>query len=211
MTHNNYLTRRIKLVTGFFASLLFVLAIVGSGCGDAAGTSDAENTTTGPESPEAVKKGEAEDGGAIPDGYNGPLQGKVISKEAPKFEKSDDLKGSIEKATLGPLVLEYPASDKTEAKSIELPKEAMDALNEYFRKKLEHRLVESKTEPGSNDYVQRDMDLMSKANKIGIRLHEIEIDAPDGKRKISQEEASRLIKFVSEKGAELGSPPRRGA
>ncbi|MDH3492014.1 MAG: hypothetical protein OEM82_00565 [Acidobacteriota bacterium] len=211
MTLNKYLRTGFKLVPGLGASLLIALVIIGSGCGDAAGTSNAENATTGPEEPEVVKTGEPENVGSIPEGYNGPLQGKVISKEPAKFEKTDDLKGSIEKATLGQLVLEYSASENTEAKSIELPKSAMDALNEYFRKKLEHRLVESKTEPGTNDYAQRDVDLMSNASKIETRLHQIEIDAPDGKRRISQEEASRLIRFVSETGTELGSPPRRGA
>jgi len=189
--------------------MLVVVSALSSGCQNAAGPAGDKAAVVPTEN--GMDQGKKDDAAAMPAGYNGPLQGMVASNTEAVFKKTDDLEASIKEASLGQLSLEYEASDTSGAKTIELPKEAMNALSEYFRAKLEHRLVENHPKIGPSQNVKRDSMLLVQSNRAGIAVMNAEIDAPDGKRKISQVESARLIEFVSKKGVELGTPARKGA
>ena len=209
----NYMRRFLSTFTKsrFTAAvtMLVVVTALNSGCQNTAGPAGDKAAVL--QTKNGTDQGKKDDAAAMPAGYNGPLQGKVTSKAGAVFKKTDDLEASIKKASLGQLSLEYEASDATGAKTIELPKEAMDALNEYFRAKLEHRLVENDPKIGPSQNVKRDSMLLIESSRAGIAVMKADIEAPDGKRKISQVESARLIEFVSKKGVELGAPARIGA
>ena len=143
-------------------------------------------------------------------GYNGPLQGSVISEETPTLSRSNNLEESIRSSSLEKLWLVFPSSNGNEESRVEVPANAMTELNSYFRYRLRFCLIPDQLGSSNVDEkVKQDMRLLRESNKVTNQLTNIEIDAPDGRRRISQIEADRLIIFITKSAVDLCSDLRK--
>lgn len=174
-----------KIGFTFVISTILLFAFISSGCNSESAARGNDNKTLS-------------NTAANPSGYNGPLQGSVVSDRTESSEKFDDLEISITNASLGQLWLEFPVSNKIEAEKIEIPPEAMMELNSYFRVYLRFCSISAGDATNVNERLEREKKLSKAAFKTKNELTNAEIDAPDGRRKISWIEAGNLIKFVGE-------------
>lgn len=142
--------------------------------------------------------------GTRPSGYDGILQGDVLSDGNIIFGQSDNIEDSINNSSLGKLWLVFSTKDNNKIAQEEIPSEAMNQLNTYFKYRLHFCLIEKKFSRSSADEkVRRDMKLMKETNKVTNELLNINIIAPDGKRKISQIEADRIMEFIIKSAVKL--------
>lgn len=139
-------------------------------------------------------------GDGEPTGYNGELQGTVISEKSPELSKTDNLEELLQNASLGNLSLEFPKLNGYEATKIKVPNEAMTELNSHFRSYIEFCWNKPKN---AQEAVDKDAGLINKIEKVRSKLSKIEIDAPDGKRNISQLETQRLLSFVTKSALKI--------
>jgi hypothetical protein len=176
---------KIKFTLVMYITLLF--ALIGIGCNNESAARGNDNKNDN-----KTVSNTAEN----PSGYNGPLQGSVVSEGIESLSKSDDLEISIINASLGKLRLEFPVSNETGAKQIEVPSEAMTELNSYYRDYLRFCSTPTGDATNINERLEREKKISKAAFKTENELTNVEIDAPDGRRKVSWIEAGNLIKFV---------------
>ena len=138
----------------------------------------------------------------MPSGYNGNLQGTVLSDGNISLGASDNIEDSINNASLGKLWLVFPAKETNETVREELPSEAMVQLNALFKYRLNFCLTEKRRVNG-NGRVQGDMNYLKEVTTTTNNLRKMSINTPDGNRKISQIEADKIIEFVLDSGFEM--------
>ena len=128
-------------------------------------------------------------------GYTGSLLGTLVSDVPLTLAPGDSFDESADKTSLPKLSLEFlnPQSEKVR---LELPSAATDILSDYLHYRL-HYCSLQRTERSSEAAQKRDGDLLRKANEIRNALLAVDINAPDGMRKITYEEAGNMIEFVS--------------
>lgn len=128
-----------------------------------------------------------------PSGSKGPFQGLIKSDSKLELATGKNNDEKIDNTSFGKIFLVFLDSNKNEFKT-EIPAEAMFELNLYLRERLKFCIIKGPSDNSSA--VRRDRNLMLNANKTKNRLIEIQIDTPEGKRKISYEEAGKLIEYV---------------
>lgn len=128
-------------------------------------------------------------------GYKGNMNGVVEGNKKLALSDGDNLEDSIHKTSLDPIFFRFLDSKSNESR-IQVPDQAMTELNFYLRSKLNFFLIPYQNPSDNTEKIVRDQKLMKDANTTINQLVLVEINTPEGKRKISQVEADSLIEFV---------------
>ncbi len=99
--------------------------------------------------------------------------------------------------------LVFPASQNSPKMTIELPPEAKKPLSDCWKAELEY-YYKSGFESRPLDKRIQDSYALGRANmSVLSRLERIEINTPNGKRKISGDEAGDLVKFMAQSAQQI--------
>jgi hypothetical protein len=136
------------------------------------------------------------DSNGTPEGYAGLLHGAVETEAPPVFNKSDDLEDTLNNSSLGKVRLVFPGSGTNREIRVEVPAEALQLLNAAYKHKLRSCLTSTPIDSSVQERVNKDKKLMLNLNTIKNQLLNIQIEAPDGKRKVSGLESDRLFAYA---------------
>ena len=136
-------------------------------------------------------------------------EGIAAGQPKPFARNNDDLRIAVLTQPVPEIWLEFaeskrkgqpsrtPTDEKEPVIQVVLPSEAKEILNSFWERSLEFDYKEAFDKPKSaQEAYDRDLAWMSYFLTTAKTLEKIEIAAPDGARKISDEEAKLLVAFL---------------
>ena len=137
------------------------------------------------------------------------IQGTATGEIEPFILNGDDLKTQLSLHPAPKVWLAFPVSkSKTQSAvtdsgeqatdKVELPVEAVEIISSLWKVALMSRYKLYVAEiPDSKSYQQEMYKIANAGEAADRELRKLEINAPDGKRKISEDEAGEIIRFIN--------------
>lgn len=179
-----------------YVGILFLVAVVGASIwlGQKAGTRQIEGTGAGAKitatsSTPYVPANQGEAEGTVPNFHPGgdDLRASVLAQPLPQV-------WLVTPAQVSPA---DPGAEKDGAVRIDLPDEARTALTPIWKAYLEYYLkTDFDHEKEAQRRLDRDVAMVTTAAKTAAGLEELSINAPDGRRRLSHDEALGIVSFL---------------
>lgn len=136
-------------------------------------------------------------------------EGTASGNPQPFIRNNDDLRIAVLTQPVPEIWLEFaesrregqpprlPSDQKEPVIQVVLPSEATEILKSFWEQSLEFDYKEAFAKPKTaQEGMDRDLAWINYFRTTAQKLEKIEIAAPDGRRKISDEEATRLVAFL---------------